>query len=93
MGDKVVIEQPEIENFQGWSVEDILSEVMDLDDRTHSEKYIELRRNFEDALDENDYKKAKLAKEALEKILNPHSTQAKIMEIQMTSLTAQFVEN
>jgi predicted ATP-binding protein involved in virulence len=92
-GDKVVIEQPEIENYQGWSVEEILREVMDLDDRTHSQKYIELRQNFEDALDENDYEKAKIAKNALEKILNPQSTQAKIMEIQMASLTAQFIEN
>lgn len=92
-GDKVVIEQPEIENYQGWSVEEILQEVMDLEDRTHSQKYIELRQNFEDALDENDYEKAKNAKDALEKILNPQSTQAKIMEIQMASLTAQFIEN
>jgi predicted ATP-binding protein involved in virulence len=93
VGDKVVIEQPEIENFQGWSVEEILREVMDLDERTHSEKYIELRQKFEEALDESDYEKAKLAKSALAEILNPHSTQAKIMEIQMTSLTAQFMEN
>ena len=41
-GDHVNITQPEISSFQGWSLEEILSDLMGLGENTHSEKYLEI---------------------------------------------------
>lgn len=92
-GDNVKIEQPKIENFQGWTVEEILRDLMDLDERTHSETYLKLRQDFDAALEEDNFAKAKIAKDELDKILHPNSTQRKILEIQMTSLTPELSVN
>lgn len=83
----VKIEQPDVSNFQGWTVEEILSELMGLDNRIHSDAYLEAMRDFDTALDEDNYQKAKTAYHALDKILHPRSAQRKLMRLQMASLT------
>ncbi|WP_138994558.1 AAA family ATPase [Larkinella sp. C7] len=73
-------------SFQGWTVEEILRELMDLGEKTRSDRYLELMREFEDSLLEENYAGAKTAYEELDKILSPSSHQRKVLQIQMSSL-------
>jgi hypothetical protein len=93
VGDKVVIEQPEIENFQGWKIEEILRDLMDLDERVYSDTFLKLREQFDEALQENNYEKAKNAKAALDKILHPNNMQSKILEVQMAGLMPELMNH
>ncbi len=81
----VVIEQPKLKTYRGWTVEEILSELMGLDDKTLSDDYLKLMQQFDEALDKDDYKKAKNAYDELDKILHS-SHQRKLLRIQMSSL-------
>ena len=85
-GDSVEISQPDIQNFSGWTVEEILTDIMGLENRVYSERYLQLIRQFDEALDADNYKDAKSAYDELDKILHPKSSQRKLMRIQMTSL-------
>jgi hypothetical protein len=85
-GDHVNIRQPKIPSYQGWSLEEILTELMGLGERTHSEKYLELMRQFEEALDNDNYENAQAAYDELDKILHPTSHQRKLLRLQMSSL-------
>ncbi|MGA0556393.1 AAA family ATPase [Larkinella sp. VNQ87] len=73
-------------SFQGWTVEEILRELMDLGEKTRSDRYLELMRQFEDALLAENYAGAKTAYDELDKILSPSSHQRKVLQIQMSSL-------
>jgi predicted ATP-binding protein involved in virulence len=83
--EEIRIEQPELTNFQGWSVEEILRDLMDA--QVYSNEYLALRKSFTAALEEDNYEQAKQAYEQLEKILHPHSSQIELMRLQMTSLS------
>lgn len=85
-GDHVIIKQPKIKNYNGWTVEEILTELMGLDERVYSETYLKLIQQFDEALDEDNYDKAKTAYDELDKILHPTSGQRKLLRIQMSSL-------
>lgn len=84
-GDHINIRQ-QFGSFKGWTVDEILTELMGMDDKTMSDTYLELMKNFDDALDEDNYEKAHSAYEGLDKILHPSSPQRKILRIQMSSL-------
>ncbi len=73
-------------SFKGWTVDEILDELMGMNDKTMSDTYLELMKNFDDALDEDNYEKAQVAYDGLDKILHPSSSQRKILRIQMSSL-------
>lgn len=73
-------------SFQGWTVEEILRELMDMGEKTRSDRYLELMRQFEDGLLSEDYASVKSAYEELDKILSPSSHQRKVLQIQMSSL-------
>lgn len=73
-------------SFQGWTVEEILRELMDMGEKTRSDRYLELMRQFEDALLAEDYIGVKTAYSELDKILSPSSHQRKVLQIQMSSL-------
>ena len=73
-------------SFQGWTVEEILRELMDMGEKTRSDRYLELMRQFEDGLLGEDYAVVKTAYEELDKILSPSSHQRKVLQIQMSSL-------
>ncbi|NOQ64172.1 MAG: AAA family ATPase [Methyloprofundus sp.] len=86
--DHIVIQQrPDIKSFKGWTVEEILTELMGLDNRVSSDDYLALIADFDDALDNDNYAKAKTAYDALVKILHPNSHQPKLLRLQMSSLT------
>jgi predicted ATP-binding protein involved in virulence len=73
-------------SFQGWTVDEILTELMNLGDRTRSDLYLQRMQDFENAVLEDDYEKAQSAYNQLDKILSPSSYQRKVLQIQMSSL-------
>ncbi len=86
-GDHVTIEQPTIKNFRGWTVDEILEDLMQLGDHVMSDTYLNLVHDFDAALDTDDFEKAEKAYKSLSQILHPQSNRRKLMEIQMTSLS------
>lgn len=82
--EEIRIEQPELTNFQGWSVEEILRDLMDA--QVYSNEYLALTQQFEQALQEDDYPRAKEAYDQLEKIVKSTAT-LKMFRIQMAGLT------
>jgi len=90
-GEQVTITQPDITTYKGWTIEEILGELMGLGEETLSDSYLALIKQFDDALDEDDYAKAKLAYDELDKILHPANNQRKLLRIQMSSLMPESV--
>jgi len=86
-GESVHIEQPKIRTFRGWTVEEILTDLMALEGQTMSQTYLDLMQQFDDALDADDFEKAEAAYNELDKILHPNSHQRKLLQLQMTSLS------
>ena len=85
--DEVTIYQPEVTNFQGWTVEEILSDLMQMGDKIRSDKYIKLLAQFNEGLDNDDYNKTKTAFDELKRILNPRGAKLELLELQMTALS------
>jgi hypothetical protein len=86
-GESVHIEQPKIRTFRGWTVEEILTDLMDLGGEIMSKTYLDLMEQFNEALQDDDYEKAETAYQALDKILHPDSHQRTLLKLQMTSLS------
>lgn len=86
-GDSISIRQ-QFGSFQGWTVDEILRELMDLGDKTRSDKYLSLMKQFDEALLEDNYEKAQDAYEQLDKILSPSSHQRKVLQIQLAPLSS-----
>ena len=84
-GDHINIRQ-QFGSFKGWTVDEILDELMGMNDKTMSDTYLQLMKQFDEALDEDNYEKAQAAYDGLDKILHPSSSQRKILRIQMSSL-------
>lgn len=76
----------EFGTFQGWTVEEILQNLMGLGEKTVSDKYLELLKQFEDGMDEENYEKAKTAFYSLDKILHSTSSQRKLLKLQLGSI-------
>lgn len=73
-------------SFQGWTIDEILTELMSLGVRTRSDLYLQLMEDFENAILENNYEKAQSLYKHLDEILSPSSYQRKVLQIQMSSL-------
>ena len=71
--------------FKGWTIEEILKDVMGLQD-TRSADYLHVIRAFEAALDAEDYEKADKLHEQLDKMLHPENPLRKILDIQLTGI-------
>lgn len=84
--DHVVINQPDLKTYKGWTVEEILSDLMGLDDRILSDDYLQSQEKFDNALDNDNYTQAKEAYGELVKILPAGSHQPKLLRLQMSSL-------
>lgn len=85
--DQVTIEQPKIRNFKGWTIEEILSDLMDLEGQTMSDTYLTLVDKFTQAIENDDFRQAQEAYNDLDKILHPRSERRKLFRLEMTSLT------
>jgi energy-coupling factor transporter ATP-binding protein EcfA2 len=87
--DHVIIKQrPDIKTFKGWTVDEILDEIMGLGNKTLSDDYLNLMKQFDEALDADDYHKAKQAYDELDKIIHS-SSQRKLLRIQMSALSPE----
>jgi AAA15 family ATPase/GTPase len=87
IGNQTIEKQWGVNSFIGWSIEEILSDIMDMDGKMHTDRYNRLMEEFDLALDTDDYSKAKAAYDELVKILHPQSAEHKLLDIQFTQLT------
>ena len=81
---KVMVKRSPLTDFNGWSVEEILRDVMDMNDDIYS--YQEYMRLFDAGLDQADRDKAKAAYSELLKILHPDNPLRRMLEIQYKML-------
>jgi predicted ATP-binding protein involved in virulence len=79
-------ERVNYKNFVGWDVEEILAELLEMEDDTHSEEYQNLMEGFGKALDENDKLAAEKAYNRLLEILNPKSVKRKLLALQLSQV-------
>lgn len=85
-GKEVKVEKSDTTNFTGWTVEEILRETMDMDDKTHSNTYKELISQFDDGLDDSNIAQAQKAYNDLIKILHPNNPTRQLLEMQLKLL-------
>ncbi len=76
------------ESFKGWSVEEVLSDLMGLE-KTMSDQYLDLIKKFESHVSKEEPKKAALVFKELNKILHPENNLRKLLSIQLASLGNQ----
>lgn len=81
----------EFGTFKGWTVEEILQDLMGLGDKTLSDTYLSLLHQFEDGLDSDNYEKAKAAYDELLRILHPQSSQRKLLKLQLGAIAPTTV--
>lgn len=82
----ITVEKSPFSTFKGWTVEEILEDLLGLEDKTKSDEYKRLMDDFDEGLDTDDYEKANKAYEKLKKILHPTSAKRKVLEIQLSQL-------
>lgn len=71
--------------YQGWTVEEILKDVMGLEE-TRSDTYNNILQDFEEALDKEDVDNAISAYKVLDLMLHPRNPLKKILEIQLAAI-------
>ncbi|ETT33944.1 hypothetical protein C162_30395 [Paenibacillus sp. FSL R7-269] len=71
--------------FKGWTVEEILEDVMGLTE-TRSDDYLNIKNKFEDALNSEDKELATELYIVIEKMLHPRSHMRKVYQLQLGSL-------
>ena len=74
--------------FQGWTVEEILHELMCLDSDTRSDEYKDLRMKFENAMNTNNVKEGLKYYEKLKAMLHPSSVETDLLNMDMNQLRA-----
>lgn len=85
-GDHTKVKHFGVRSFIGWRIEEILREIMGLEDNIQTDIYQELMKQFEAAIDTEDYKSGKEAYDRLMKILHPQSEERKLLDIQFSQL-------
>lgn len=71
--------------FKGWTIEEILYDVMGMK-TLRTELYLKFQKDFGNAIDEENYDKAKEIYEQLDKLLHPSSPQRKLMQLQIAGI-------
>lgn len=71
---------------QGWTVEEILTDVMGMLE-TRTEKYLTAMSSFNSAVENEDYHSAKKQFDIIDKMLHPENSLKKILKIQLTGLS------
>lgn len=74
--------------FKGWTIEEILYDVMGMK-TLRTEMYLKKHKDFGNAIDEENYDKAILIYEQLDKLLHPSSPQRKLMQLQLAAIARQ----
>lgn len=71
--------------YQGWTVEEILTDVMGMSDTRTDEYYQELSK-FENAINQDDFLTAELAYVELDKLLHPSNHMRKLLKLELASV-------
>lgn len=71
---------------QGWTVEEILADVMGMEE-TRTSNYLDATKNFNLALDNDDFESASTQFKILDAMLHPENSLRKILKIQLTGLS------
>ncbi|MFH6998887.1 AAA family ATPase [Flavobacterium sp. FlaQc-57] len=71
---------------QGWSVEEILTDVMGMTE-TRTSTYLDAISNFNTAIDNEDFEAASMQFTILDSMLHPENTLKKILKIQLTGIS------
>lgn len=82
-GQKVSVERHPRSSFVGWTVEEILGEVMHLEEDVYTDAYQKQRRLFEDGLQEGNVAKVHAAYKALKEMMHPANPVRRILELQL----------
>lgn len=85
----VVIEQPKLKTYRGWTVEEILSDLMGLDGKTKSEDYLSLIKTFNKAVMKDDYASAKKTYDELDALLHPNNIHRELLNLQLNALSQE----
>jgi predicted ATP-binding protein involved in virulence len=83
----VVIEQDSFEKYQGWSFEELMTGLLDVDGKLRSDRYVEMTGKFSKAILGNNKKSARTIYNELVAILHPSSIERKIIDMQLKSIT------
>lgn len=86
-GKKVKIRHSETTNFRGWTVEEILRDIMQMNEDIHTNEYQEYIRQFDEGLDNNDRTKLTQAYETLCSMLHPQNPMRRLLEMQYKQLS------
>ena len=83
---EIEAERSNVTNFTGWTVEEILSETMELKEGVRSVVYNEKKRAFEDALKAKDREKAEEIYAELERMMRPGNPMRSIYRVELEEL-------
>lgn len=71
---------------QGWTVEEILTDIMGMSE-TRTDTYLKVMKDFNKALESENYDVAKAQFDIIEKMLHPENSLKKILKIQLIGLS------
>jgi predicted ATP-binding protein involved in virulence len=71
---------------QGWTVEEILTDVMGMEE-TRTSNYLDAISNFNSAIDDDDFRTAEAQFDILDSMLHQENSLRKILKIQLTGLS------
>ena len=83
---EIEVERSDVTDFTGWTVEEILSETMELKDGVRSVVYNEKKRAFENALKAKDRQAAEQLYAELEQMMRPGNPMRSIYRIELEEL-------
>jgi SMC domain protein len=83
---EIEAERSNVTNFTGWTVEEILSETMELKEGVRSVVYNEKKRAFEDALKAKDRAQAEEIYAELERMMRPGNPMRSIYRVELEEL-------
>ena len=77
-------------DFRGWTVEDILSETMGLNEKIHSDYYNQQVGDFNEALDEDNLQRAEKAYKELDRLMKADDPLRRMFDLQLGQLKRRY---
>ncbi|MGB0931964.1 MAG: AAA family ATPase, partial [Chitinophagales bacterium] len=88
--DYVSISKP-IRAVKGWSIEEILTDLMGLEN-VRSDEYVQLLKDFEEALEDDQTENASEIYKKLDALLHPQSNMRQVLKIQLSSVGGLLIK-
>lgn len=73
-------------DFRGWTIEEILSSLMEMENKTLSEKHKQLLNDFTESLEQKQYDKTQQVFKELSELLHSNNEERQILQFQMSSI-------